>query len=87
MADEQHRRHEGGHHGGHERGRQAEHIGAAEASFVLSNLEPDQLALAKKVPVARRQLRGWKLILVWSLRVYLVFMMVVVFWQAWLAVR
>jgi hypothetical protein len=83
LADEQHRRHEGGHESGH----QAEHFGAAEASFVLSNLEPDQLALAKKVPVARRQLRGWKLMLVWSLRVYVVFMLVVVFWQAWLAVR
>jgi hypothetical protein len=77
--EEQHKRHDSGH--------QAEHFGAAEASFVLSNLEPDQLALAKKVPVARRQLRGWKLLLVWSLRVYLVFMLVVVFWQAWLAVR
>jgi hypothetical protein len=68
-------------------GQQAEHFGAADTSFVLSNLEPDQLALAKKVPVARRRLRGWQLMLVWSLRVYLVFMMVVVFWQAWLAVR
>jgi hypothetical protein len=83
LADEQHRRHEGGHGSEH----QAEHFGAAEASFVLSNLEPDQLALAKKVPVARRRLRGWQLLLVWSLRVYLVFMLVVVFWQAWLAVR
>jgi hypothetical protein len=66
---------------------QHEHVSDVDAGFVLSNLEPDQLALAKKVPVARRQLRGWKLMLVWSLRVYLVFMLVVVFWQAWLAVR
>jgi hypothetical protein len=66
---------------------QVEHVSDADAGFVLSNLEPDQLALAKNVPVARRQLRGWKLVLVWSLRVYLVFMLAVVFWQAWLAVR
>ncbi len=68
-------------------GQQEKHVSGAEAGWILSNLEPDQLALAKKVPIARRQLRGWQLLLVWSLRVYLVFMLVVVFWQAWQAVR
>ncbi|MGB6158829.1 MAG: hypothetical protein WBH45_11135 [Acidobacteriaceae bacterium] len=58
-----------------------------DAGFVLSTLEHDQLVAAKREPVPRRRLRGWQLALVWSLRVYLVFMMVVVIWQAWLAVR
>jgi uncharacterized membrane protein (DUF485 family) len=45
------------------------------------------LALAKNVPVPRRQLKGFALVLAWALRLYLVFMLVVVFWQAWIAVR
>jgi hypothetical protein len=64
-----------------------EHVSDADAGFVLSTLEHDQLVSAKREPIPRRRLRGWKLALVWSLRVYLVFMLVVVFWQAWLAVR
>ncbi|HTX74561.1 MAG TPA: hypothetical protein VMD29_00055 [Terracidiphilus sp.] len=63
------------------------HITGAEAGWILSNLEPDQLALAKNAPVPRRQLRGGELALLWALRVYVVFMMVVVFWQAWTATR
>ncbi|MFY9748002.1 MAG: hypothetical protein WA891_15770 [Acidobacteriaceae bacterium] len=64
-----------------------EHVSDVDAGFVLSTLEHDQLVAAKREPVPRRRLRGWQLALVWSLRVYLVFMMVVVIWQAWLAVR
>jgi hypothetical protein len=64
-----------------------EHASLAETSLVLSTLEHDQLVAAKREPVPRRRLRGWQLALVWSLRVYLIFMMVVVCWQAWLAVR
>jgi hypothetical protein len=66
---------------------QPEHVSDADAGFALENLEPDQLALAKKVPVPRRRLKGGELALVWALRLYLVFMLVVVFWQAWIAVR
>jgi hypothetical protein len=66
---------------------QHEHVSDADAGFVLENLEPDQLALAKNVPVPRRQLKGFALVLAWALRLYLVFMLVVVFWQAWIAVR
>jgi hypothetical protein len=66
---------------------QQEHVSDADAGFALSNLEPDQLALAKKVPVPRRRLGAGELMLVWALRVYLIFMLVVVFWQAWTAVR
>jgi len=64
-----------------------EHASVADTSLVLSTLEHDQLVAAKQAPVPRRRLRGWQLALVWSLRLYLVFMLVVVFWQAWLAVR
>jgi hypothetical protein len=66
---------------------QHEHVSDADAGFVMENLEPDQLALAKNVPVPRRQLKGFALVLAWGLRLYLVFMLVVVFWQAWNAVR
>ncbi len=59
----------------------------ADTGFVLSTLEPDQLAEAKRVAVPRRKLRGGELALLWALRVYVVFMMAVVFWQAWIAVR
>ncbi|MFZ0631895.1 MAG: hypothetical protein WA399_01605 [Acidobacteriaceae bacterium] len=63
------------------------HVTGAEADWILATLEPDQLALAKKTPVPRRRLTSVELALLWTLRVYLVFMMVVVFWQAWLAVK
>jgi hypothetical protein len=64
-----------------------EHISDADAGFVLSTLEPDQLAAAKRVLVPRRKLRGGELALLWMLRIYLLFMMAVVFWQAWTAAR
>ena len=64
-----------------------QHVTGAAADWILATLEPDQLALAKKTPVPRRHLKGGELALLWSLRVYLVFMLVVVFWQAWLAVK
>lgn len=64
-----------------------EHVSDADAGFVLSTLEHDQLVSAKREPVPRRRLRGFELVLAWGLRLYLVFMLVVVFWQAWIAVR
>jgi hypothetical protein len=67
--------------------KQHEHVSDADAGFVLSTLEPDQLAEAKRIGVPRRRLRGGELALLWALRVYVVFMMVVVFWQAWTATR
>lgn len=63
------------------------HITEEEVGWVLENLEQDQLVQKKSAPVPRRQLRGGELVLVWALRIYLIFMMVVVFWQAWTAVR
>lgn len=63
------------------------HISEEEVGWVLTNLERDQLVQEKSAPVPRRQLRGGELVLVWALRIYLIFMMAVVFWQAWTAVR
>ncbi len=63
------------------------HITEEEVGWVLTNLERDQLVQEKSAPVPRRQLRGGELVLAWALRIYLIFMMVVVFWQAWTAVR
>jgi hypothetical protein len=67
--------------------REPEHITEADAGFVLSTLERDQLVVAKNVSVPRRRLRGGELAVLWALRIYLLFMMAVVFWQAWTAVR
>jgi hypothetical protein len=64
-----------------------EQVSQADAGFVLSTLEPAQLAVAKSVSVPRRRLRGGELAVLWALRVYLLFMMAVVFWQAWTAAR
>ena len=53
--------------------------------LVLSSLEPDQLVRAKKHPIARRRLKGLELLVLWALRLYLLFMMVVVAYQIWIA--
>ena len=59
----------------------------SDQSWVLSSLEPDQLANAKKRPVPRRLLKGPELVVLWTLRVYLIFMMAVVGYQVWIAAR
>ena len=64
-----------------------EHASLADTSLVLETLEHDQLVSAKREPVPRRRLTRGELALVWALRLYLGFMMAVVFWQAWIAVR
>ncbi|HEY1499890.1 MAG TPA: hypothetical protein VGF88_09950 [Acidobacteriaceae bacterium] len=66
---------------------QQEHVSDADAGFVLSTLEHDQLVAAKRAPLPRRRLKGGELWLAWGLRIYLVFMLAVVIWQAWIAVR
>jgi hypothetical protein len=64
-----------------------EHVSDADAGLVLATLEPDQLVASKREPIPRRKLKGGELALLWALRVYLIFMLTVVCWQAWLAVR
>jgi len=53
--------------------------------LVLSSLEHDQLVRAKKHPIPRRHLKGPELLVLWALRLYLLFMMAVVAYQVWLA--
>jgi hypothetical protein len=58
-------------------------IDRSEQELVLSTLEPDQLAEAKKQHVPRRRLKGPELLVFWCLRIYLLFMIGVVLYQAW----
>ena len=59
----------------------------SDQSWVLSSLEPEQLVKAKKHHIPRRHLKGPELLVLWSLRLYLIFMMTVVAYQVWLAAR
>jgi hypothetical protein len=59
----------------------------SDQTWVLSSLEPDQLANAKKNPIPRRLLKGPELVVLWALRLYLLFMMAVVGYQVWIAAR
>ncbi len=58
---------------------------SSDNSWVLSSLEHDQLVRAKKHPIPRRHLKGAELVVLWGLRIYLLFMMAVVFYQIWTA--
>ena len=57
----------------------------ADQRMVLSALEHDQLVKAKKHAIPRRHLKGGELVVLWSLRIYLLFMMTVVAYQVWVA--
>jgi hypothetical protein len=52
-----------------------------DQELVLSSLEPDQLAALKKQPIPRRHLRRFEKYLLWSLRIYVLFMIAVVVYQ------
>jgi hypothetical protein len=69
------------------RSEKSEHVSSADTSMVLETLEHDQLVAARRAPIPRRQLKGGELALLWALRLYLVFMFVVVCWQALIATR
>jgi len=62
-------------------------ISSSEQRLVLSSLEHDQLARAKKHFIPRRHLKGLELLVLWGLRLYLLFMMAVVGYQAWVAAQ
>ncbi len=59
----------------------------SEQELVLSALEPDQLAEAKKQRIPRRKLRPGELAVLWGLRVYVLFMLAVIVYQVWAAAR
>jgi len=58
---------------------------ASDQTWVLASLEHDQLVKAKKHPIPRRNLNGPELVVLWALRIYLLFMMAVVAYQVWTA--
>ena len=60
---------------------------AHSQDLVLSSLERDQLAAAKRVPVPRRHLQTKEIIVLWSLRIYVLFMVAVVIYQVWTGAR
>jgi hypothetical protein len=62
-------------------------ISALDQNLALSSLEPDQLVGAKKHPIPRRHLKAPELLILWTLRIYLIFMTAVVAYQVWLAAR
>jgi len=64
---------------------EAQGFSSADQDLVLSSLEHDQLVRAKKHPIPRRHLKGPELIVLWALRIYLLFMMAVVIYQVWTA--
>ena len=58
-------------------------ITSSDQELVLSSLEPEQLAGLKKHLIPRRRLSGLEKCVLWSLRIYLLFMMAVVIYQVW----
>ncbi|MGA2390131.1 MAG: hypothetical protein ABSF97_14275 [Candidatus Sulfotelmatobacter sp.] len=61
------------------------HISPADETLVLTSLEHDQLVSAKKRHIPRRHFNGPELAVLWTLRLYLLFMMAVVAYQVWTA--
>jgi len=55
----------------------------SDLSELLISLEPEQLSVARRRRVPRRYLRRPQLLLLWSLRLYLLFMIAVVIYQVW----
>jgi hypothetical protein len=62
-------------------------ITSSDQELVLSTLEPEQLAGLKKHLIPRRHLKGIEKFVMWSLRIYLLFMMVVVIYQVFVTLH
>lgn len=52
--------------------------GVSDEDRVLASLEPDQLVSAKSRPLSRRHLKLSEILVLWFLRLYLLFMMGIV---------
>jgi hypothetical protein len=62
-------------------------VSPADQPLVFASLEHDQLVGAKKHHIPRRHLKGPELLVLWSLRLYLLFMVAVVIDQVCTAAR
>jgi hypothetical protein len=62
-------------------------ITRSDKDLVLASLEVDQLANVKKSRIPRRRLTALEVSVLWSLRVYLLFMVAVVIYQVWTGAR
>ncbi len=63
-------------------------VSREDFAAVMTSLEPDQLSFAKaKHHLPQRQLTRVEKIVFWALRIYLVFMIGVVFYQIWVGQR
>jgi hypothetical protein len=62
-------------------------VSPADQTLVFASLEHDQLVGAKKHHIPRRHLKGPELLVLWSLRLYLLFMVAVVIDQVCTAAR
>lgn len=62
-------------------------VSPAAKDMVLSALEREQLTGMKKQILPKRKLTGVEVAVLWSLRIYLVFMVVVVVYKMWFAPR
>ena len=55
-----------------------------DLTTVMTSLEPDQLSAAKaQYQCPRRRLTTLEVVLFWSLRIYLIFMVAVVVFEVW----
>jgi hypothetical protein len=61
------------------------HVSPADETLVLTSLEHDQLVGVKKRHIPRRHLKVTELAIFWTLRIYLIFMIIVVAYQVWSA--
>ena len=62
-------------------------IDARDEELVLSTLERGQLADARSRRLPRRRLKGREILVLASLRLYLLFMIAVVLYQLWTGAR
>ena len=60
-------------------------VSPAAKDLVMSVLEREQLKGMKKQNLPKRKLTGVEVAVLWSLRIYLVFMVVVVVYKMWFA--